>query len=405
MHTRTLAAAVAAASALLLTGCSSISAAGDPVADTAENDTAFPIAPGEMDPGPYPTTPQADFGAVANESEGTAVEGQRMAEYVVLPTELDPELTESVPMSTYVIKDGPSLANLMPGREPQIADTEGMIVGFSTSRSHPDRAVDRSIVHAVLRFPNAAAASRAAEQMSAAGTEPVDGVTPAVPSRIDILPETAVTTRTTGESFSSEGFTARGDYVIYTWAGAPAADTDWVAQMIAAAVDQQGPMIDQFPATPAADIAALPMDIDNVLVLTLPAPEGRWASDLAVYGARGAAHFATDPSVNAEMMNSAGADRMATDDTNVYRAEDDAGAAELHTLFADEAVRDQGLIPAASPPGVPGASCFLYETAQGDYTYCLVHRGRYLGEVSGLDDEKGVHQKATAQYMILDSVA
>ncbi|MET4113280.1 hypothetical protein, partial [Rhodococcus sp. UYP5] len=310
MHPRTLAAASAIAALMLVTGCSSTTSTGGDAVATADSDTEFPIAPGDIDPGPFPTTPQAEFGAVANDGRGRIVEGQRLAEYVVLPTELDPELTKGAQMSTYVIKEGSALGNLLPGRQPQIAQDAGMIVGFSTSRSYLDRAAGKSVVHAVLRFPDSASAARAAREMSTAGTEPAAGIDGSLPSSIAALPDTSVTTYESGESFSSEGYTARGDFVIYTWVETPVGEKDWAAQILAKAVDQQGPMIDEFPATPVGEIASLPMDIDKVLVLTIPAEKGRWATDLAVYGPRGATHFATNPTTNLAAMNEAGSDRL-----------------------------------------------------------------------------------------------
>ena len=288
-----LAATVAAI--VLVTGCSRTSegqANAESESGRSATVAAQGAAPGEMDPGTYRTTPQADFGTVTSVNSGRYVEGQRMAEFVVLPTELDPLLTGPVGMSTYVIKSGTALSVLLTGKSPDIAEREGMLTGFSTSRSYEDKKADKSIVHAVLRFPDAESAQRAAADMSADDALPSEYLPGGVPTSIDILPDTLTTTRESSDgTFSSNSFTPHGQYIIYTWASAPIAEKDWTAQITAKALEQQGPMIDKFPATAADKFAELPMDIDNVLVLTIPEDDGnRTTSSDAVYGPRGSAH-------------------------------------------------------------------------------------------------------------------
>ncbi|MFC1473842.1 DUF7373 family lipoprotein [Rhodococcus qingshengii] len=401
-----LAAAVAAI--VLVTGCSSTSE-GQANAESESGGSATVAAqgaaPGEMDPGTYRTTPQADFGTVTSVNSGRYVEGQRMAEFVVLPTELDPLLTGPVGMSTYVIKSGTALSVLLTGKSPDIAEREGMLTGFSTSRSYEDKKADKSIVHAVLRFPDAESAQRAAAGMSADDALPSEYLPGGVPTSIDILPDTLTTTRENSDgTFSSNSFTPHGQYIIYTWASAPITEKDWTAQITAKALEQQGPMIDKFPATAADKFAELPMDIDNVLVLTIPEDDGnRTTSSDAVYGPRGSAHFSTNPTLTLDFMDKSDTTRMARSGSNVYRSENADGAATLFDLFKGDIVDTEGFTPSANPPGVPNAACFTKDTPQGTYNYCIVHQGRYLGEISALDDETKVHQMTAAQYKILEA--
>nr|WP_024792898.1 hypothetical protein [Tomitella biformata] len=106
-----------------------------------------------------------------------------MAEYIVLPTELDPLMTRSVSMSTQVLKGPSALSILLSGDAPAIAEREGMLMGFSTSRTYEDRDSENSVVHAVYRFPDAEAAKRAAKDMSDDSLRPVEYGEPMVPYR------------------------------------------------------------------------------------------------------------------------------------------------------------------------------------------------------------------------------
>ncbi|MCJ0907110.1 hypothetical protein [Rhodococcus sp. ARC_M6] len=397
--------AAAVAAILLVTGCSSTSD-GQPNAEGESGGSATvaaqDAAPGEMDPGTFRTTPQPAFGKVTSVNSGRYVEGQRMAEFVVLPSELDPLLVGSVPMSTYVIKSGKALSILLTGKSPDIAEREGMLTGFSTSRKYEDKVADKSIVHAVLRFPDAASAKRAAVDMSADDALPGEYSDGGVPTPIDILPDTLTTTREASDgSFSSNSFTPHGQYIIYTWASAPIAEKAWTAQVTAKALAQQAPMIDKFPATPADKFAELPMDIDNVLVLTVPEEDGnKTTSSSAVYGPRGAAHFSSNPTLTIEFMSESKTTLNAVAGTGVYRSETEQGASTLFDLFSSD-ITNQGFTKSANPPGIPNTACFTKDTPRGTYNYCIVHQGRYLGEISVLDDEKKVHQMTTAQYQIL----
>ena len=408
MRARTFAPFAAAVAAIVLvTGCSSTSegqANAEGESGGGATVAAQDAAPGEMDPGTYRTTPQAEFGTVTSVNSGRYVEGQRMAEFVVLPTELDPLLIDPAGMSTYVIKSGTALSILLTGKSPEIAEREGMLTGFSTSRSYEGKNADKSIVHAVLRFPDAESAQRAAADMSADDALPSEFSAGGEPTKIDVLPDTLTTTRESSNGkFSSNSFTPHGHYIIYTWASAPIAEKDWTAQITAKALEQQGPMIDRFPATAADKFGELPMDIDNVLVLTIPEEDGKSTSATAVYGPRGAAHFSTNPILTLDFMDESDTTLMARAGTNVYRSESVDGAATLFDLFSGDIVDTEGFTKSANPPGVPNAACFTKDTPQGTYNYCLVHQGRYLGEISVLDDETKVHQMATAQFQILEA--
>ncbi|NKR80247.1 hypothetical protein GS491_23990 [Rhodococcus hoagii] len=117
-----------------------------------------------------------------------------MAEYVVNPIEIDPQLTDLTEMSTYVIKDGKSLSTLLPDPIPQAAVDNGMLAGFSSARSTAGREDDQSLINAVLRFPDAAAAQKAATALHEATMTNDYGTGLPQAGAIDVLPSTLVST-------------------------------------------------------------------------------------------------------------------------------------------------------------------------------------------------------------------
>ncbi|MBU4616210.1 hypothetical protein IM877_15955 [Rhodococcus sp. GG48] len=108
--------AAAAATAVLLAGCGTGSA-DEPAPEQAAGDVAV-VDASTLDTGGFRTTPQAQFTTIGDDFRGSSTEGQRMAEYVVNPIEIDPQLTDLTAMSTYVIKDSKSLSILLPGPTP-----------------------------------------------------------------------------------------------------------------------------------------------------------------------------------------------------------------------------------------------------------------------------------------------
>lgn len=420
--TSTLVAAGLAAG-LLLTGCSSDS--DDTTVGDADGGASASVgiaaAPGQPDPGKYRTTPRPAFGEAGDDNMGRIVEGQRMAEFVTLPGEIDPELTVLAGMSTYVIKNASASANVLGEQETKIAEKYNMVNGFTTSRYTPgNQTQNKSIVHAVLRFPDAESAQQAAKEMPVAGLNPTYNgeALPTLAKRttaIDILPNTMVTVRITPDEdgkVSTEGFTAHGDYVIYDWAESLQSEQNWQATTIAKALSLQGPLIDKFPATPVADLPKLPIDIDSVLVYAVPPADGRrTTNEQAVWGPHGAAHFQTNGLQNLQDFTDTGTTRIASDASTVYLVDDAKGAVELFNRFMTQFTgpqidpTDDPWTKIDGPAGVADAQCLTSTTISGTQVYyCAVQRGNYIGETGGTD-EADIKQRITAQSMILDAAA
>jgi hypothetical protein len=394
-------AAAATAAVLLLAGCSDDSTDGSAEPAAKSGGDTEQVDPASLDTGAFPTAPRPEFTSVGDAFLGRSVEGQRMAEFVVLPPELDPQLTEGAPMSTYVIKDGNSLGIILPDPTEKVAADNGMLVGFSTSRSTEGRGPEeKSLVHAVLRFPDAAAAKKAATEMHQSVLAYDSGTGLPQPGTINNFPDILATKSEANGAFSTNGFTPHNEYVIYTWAKAPAAEKDWAAKILAKASTDQGAMIDKFPATAPDQYKNLKVDVDNVLRATIPTEGKQTTSSGAVYGPRGAAHFSTDALDTLDTFKETGTTRQAQDATNVYLSENEQGANDLMSAFGQEVATVGGMTPAAAPANVPNSACWSKQTSQGVENYCLVQKGTHLAEIYELDAEQKAHQMAAAQYLI-----
>lgn len=406
-----------AAATLLLTGCGS-STDGAPApaksggdtpttADSSGDGVDSPLGstPGTIDTGSYRTTPLPPFGPIGDPFLGRSVEGQRMAEFVTLPGEIDPALVGGNGSATYVVKNGDSLRVLTGKPVADAAQADGALAGFSTSRSTAESAGQKQLVHAVMRFPDAGAAAKAAVDMNTAmQTVPDEWGSPlATPGKIDILPDTQVSTNVNGNDFSSSSFTAHNEYVIYTWASAPQTEKDWTAQVTAKALQLQAPLIEKFPATPPEKYGELPVDVDGVLRLTVPkGGETRYTGDMAVYGPRGAAHTATDPAGALDYFDKTGMTNMSSDQTALYKTRDADSARELAGDFVKEVEVTMKMKKSTGPAGVPDAGCWALQSSRKQQFYCLVQVDKYLGEIQS-QDEITAHQLASAQHKILSA--
>ena len=82
-------AAAAAVTAGMLAACST---GGEPAPESSTTGSAEPTVDlTALDPGAYPTDPRPPFG-VAEDSQLVQVESQRMAQFIVAPFEVDPDL-------------------------------------------------------------------------------------------------------------------------------------------------------------------------------------------------------------------------------------------------------------------------------------------------------------------------
>ena len=392
----------------LLAGCS---ATGSPTAATVSVPSVDVSA---LDTGTYPTSPRPQFGK-ATEDDIIAVEGQRLAQFVLAPFEVDRDLTV-VQSPTGIIKNPAGVSMVINQKSSTVLANKQLIYGFTTSARTSDTLIrqraNRSLRHMVLRYATADAARDAAQQMAdlvAAG----DNRTPtALPGT-----STLVVDQDFGERVAKIAITAHNTYVLYDSYSTTPEHTDLAEPVIRRSLAQQRTLIDKFLATPTKDEAraqgitgssAPRIDANKVLVYALPLSDSELAADTgdvdgqrrrAVYGPRGLAHFSTDPYGDFTVLTDAGATVNAVERTTVYRAATPDGAENIVSAFTSANLGGGGWGPAASPPGLPNATC--QASRDGTSTrWCVVAVGRYVGAASS-KDEVDAHRQISAQYVIL----
>src|SRR4051812_21390819 len=287
--------AALAATAMLLASCSTaingeaVKAAGGP--PPGQIDVAL------LDVGNYPTKPRP-VGTAGNPELGAIVEGQRMANYVTGPWEVDPTLIRGSANGALVIKNAGAVKFVLPEPLAAPAARHNFITGYYTAREDTDH---KELDNAVLRFADPASAADAAKEIGdAAAAEPVVNP-PVTPAPIPGHPDTAGLSQTFTESAKKlqwtqvRAFTAHGPFVLVM--SAQATDNlDTAVGLIAKALDLQVPLIDQFTPTDSARLAELPVDPTGLLARTLPiSPTAASVNQLAVYQRRGSLQLQADP--------------------------------------------------------------------------------------------------------------
>lgn len=384
------AALIVTAVAVLVTGCSSSSSAGD--VDLAK-----------LDVGTYSTAPRTVHDQ-PSPPEGTLLEGIRMADAVADSSQFDPPLFYR--WQADPVPDTASLVPLLGQAGQQALDQHGWLAGYRASYAdHPqlgNGAVPPSYVGLailLLRFPDETAARAAAPALEASNWKDVSR-TSAVP--LPRHPEvTGRYTPGTGALFAD---TPIGPFELHFMLDTPPADLQNHLDILDAALDAEHTLLDKFHPTPPADIPALPRDPDHLLarmVSTDPAHQPPVSTTFAVYGPIGALHDQTPKIREDKLYQKWGVDRLAiSGDQRLYRLRDHQAALDMlaeftaessvpaHEIPADPKVPDEHCVQTDNPaPGPPGFACRMVVSN----FYTLVHA----------DTADSAKQKAAAQYVLL----
>ena len=280
-----------------------------------------------------------------------------------------------------------------------MAGRHHFVNGFASARTLEQK---KLLVNAVLRFEDDADAAAAATEMGETALKQpgIDG--PARKAAIPGHPEAQASTYTAldrqiGKFNAAQSFTAHGPYVLMQQAQSTES-VDVATQLVAKTLDLQGPAIDKFRATDLAEFADITIDPTGLLARTIPVDEeDATVTQNTTYEQRGALHFQNDPVRSAKLFSDTGTDLVAVAKTNVYEAEDAAGAAKIVDGFLAE-VKPMSQ-PANAVKNLPGSHCLRLQ--DGGF-YCLASADRYAIETSGsklLESQ----QLAAAQYVMLMS--
>lgn len=372
-----------------------------------------------MDTGSYPTAGGHPFGPAGDDVTLRGyLEGQRMAEYVVGPWQVDVALRQRPPVETAIqigaIGSAHDLDRILDGPLPGIAGAHGFIAGFSSQRVSAT-GTPRGLLNAVLRFPDPGAASAAATEMAAANpTGPAES--PHQPIPIRDHPEALATTYTLADRTMVQSFAAHGPYVLHQYAYV--AKTNEILgisaeNMVFDALIQQQKQIDHFVPTDPARLAELPKDpTGKVLAETLYGDGVAQPVMIGAWGSKAWLHFENDPVQAATLFGGSGVDWVTQRLATVYQARDEDSAGQLADRIADDIGKTAGAKAFGGVPGLPGARCFmrtkdfLPPTAAATWRWvvwhykCVASADRYAYTVFS-NDKKDVMQQVSAQYRML----
>ncbi|HME49356.1 DUF7373 family lipoprotein [Mycobacterium sp.] len=343
------------------------------------------------DAGRYPTTPGPPPGRAGTDSYGRVLEGLRMAEYVVVPSQVDPALTRAIPQNTNTLRTGDELPDPL-----DADDKQNFVVGFSTARSS---AADQVLLNIVLRFTSAAAAADVAQDTADLHARTAQRATIPIPRHSATLAFGSET----AQGAELHSITAHGPYVFLQYARSKQGVRGAVT-LVSGTLDLQEPLIDQFVPDDPSRFADLSTDDTGLLRRTLPlAPQD---ADLPARGwdlqPRAALHFQEDSAKAAPLFAVTGVVAVAAGKSTVYEAADRFGAERLaERLAADR--RGDGYRPAAAVSEVPAARCFgggRDDDASPRNFYCAGSAGRYAYEIFS-SDQVDAHRQVAAQYRLL----
>jgi hypothetical protein len=360
--------------------------------------------------GNLPTTPAPALGNAGSPVEGALIEARRMADNVVGPWEVDPQLVTPTPVRAMVIKDAAGLALIEPDAVATAAAAHNLINGFASDRLSLDQ---QRLTNAVVRFADPASAAAAAADMAAAALttqQPTAAPALAIPRH----PGTRAVSAGAGDQYPAAVFsyTPRGVYVLCQIAHAT--DIDTAIALIAKTLDLQGPLIDQFAPTDPAKFADLPADPTGLLARTMSAPKLPEVNDshpatstnpkIGVYQPHGALHLQDDPPNVFAAFSAAGVQMMSYNFTAVYRAADPGAARRLASDLANSVLQHQfSAQPFNGVDFMPTSTCVQY--ARPDSTtafryYCYAAADNFTIETHAADPVVA-HWQLAAQYIML----
>ncbi|GAA2057895.1 DUF7373 family lipoprotein [Williamsia deligens] len=406
-----LACAVTAA-ALLCGACGEGGRSGSATDSGAPSSSAVPsgeVDIAALDTGTYQKTPSRPFAAVTGD-DIVPVEGQRMAEFTVVPFEIDSDATRTV-LPTEIIRSRANISAVVGKEAAFVPANEKFLAGFVSAASTPTlRQTDpsRTVIEMVIRYADPATATTAAQQMSTAFARQAGATRVTIPGAPD-----TVGVRVPGVRFqdkdpntSLSAFTAHNDYVVYTWSSTPPAEEPRQVPAIQKALALQVPLLDRFPKTPTRSqnggrTPSAQVDANRILIYALPNPKADAVNgtDRAVYGPRGIAHISGSPDTVFRALTAAGAEHNAYWLTSVYRASTGTAAERLRDTLVTSSLAS-GWTRAPSPRGLPIATCLTRDASSGSQNSCVVVVGRYVGE-SNDESATAAAQQISAQYLVL----
>ena len=384
----------------LVSGCSTLI---DGSAVRAAGEPAGGIDIALLDVGNFPTKP-APLGRAVTSLQGAIVEGQRLANFVTGPWEIDPSLTSGSLLSGLVLKNGNALKAVLAPEMAAVASSANMVTGFHAWRGNSKRL---TLEHTVLVFADPDAAKAAAREFgdAAAAANGGNGSQHDIPGRSD--------TTAIASTFEESGLpplpmvlavTPHERYVLIDSVRSPDG-VEVATAMVTKTLELQLPLLDTFTPTDPAKLSDLPLDPTGLVARTLPVDMNRASvNSRAAYDRRGALHFQTDPVAAAARWDKSGMTRQALADTSVTENKDGDAAEQLLQDLVKE-VKEQGHGEPANPvKQMSNSRCLKLpggtKGSNRPSVYCAATAGRYV--ISSQSAQLlEAQQKVAAQYVML----
>ncbi|MFE3053681.1 hypothetical protein [Nocardia sp. NPDC059239] len=341
---------------------------------------------------------------------GGLVEGMRMSGAMATGLQLDPMLTAGRGGHVLAdVHDAVRLGGLADATRP-VLERDRMLAGYTaTAADQPRPKSDATtsptatvITTALLRFPDADTATRAATELEAADFD----VAPALNRRLLLADYGAAHIHWQPGVPTAGAFLAHGDFVLWVFAHRPSADESDLLAWLHKVFDVQIPALDRFRLTPERDLPNLRVDAESMLARMMTRDRDQRAPNVesfAVLSPNAIVMGSADAGFWSRAYGDAGADLLAyLDRDTLIRARDAKSArALMDTLVAK---RHDEYVDADPPAHVLDVHCLVPKpdvpSADVQDGKCYLAYGRYLAAVNDKDQAEA-RRRAAAQYALL----
>ncbi|WP_309234725.1 hypothetical protein [Nocardia sp. XZ_19_385] len=379
-------------------GCSSVTVGGHP------RPMLTPVELTTLKTGPHPREPTQYDPKISGVADIREIEARRMLNYLVLPPEIDSEISEIGAVELFSSPADPFIQEVLPEKYRPATVDNNLLAGVYESRINSSLRNRKKLIISVLRFPTPAASQKAADDFDRIANEdagrhrlPIEGYPDARASSADDV---------TGLSFI-----ARDQFVILTNAGVPQPDQTTLSGVIKKTVETQIARLQQLHPMAFDDVLDLPTDPDSILRRALPAAADYsdpfiLTYDFGAFQPAADLHYERNPLELKKAFEASGVDLIGRRGGIVYRARDLTGAFHLQSALVKTGKNDEEL---PSPPGLPDTRCIRLDEVDVVRKFdemCAVIYDRYVAVVVTKSKLSGamnpdLYQRAAAQYSVL----